>query len=517
MENKDFSEAQPGLGFSTPLIFEQGRAGRTGFFLPLDDLAGESLDIEMSEKDFRPPVEGMPELSEAEVTRHYTRLAQQNMSVDSCFYPLGSCTMKYNPKINEDACSLPGFASVHPYQPERLAQGCLQLMHELAGDLAEISGMDEVSLQPAAGAHGELAGMLIIRAYLESKGEKRKKVLLPDSAHGTNPASSALCGYEVVELKSNAEGLLDPEAVAGHMSEDVAALMLTNPNTLGLFEENIKEICRIVHQKGGLVYCDGANLNALMGIARIGDMGVDVLHFNLHKTFSTPHGGGGPGAGPVGVKKDLSPFLPIPVVQKKGDLFSFDYDRPKSIGRLKSFYGNFGVLVRAYAYIRSMGPEGLREASENAILNANYIRAKLKGTYHLPYERTPLHETVFSDKLQAEHHISTLDIAKALMDYGFHPPTIYFPLIVKGAIMIEPTETETRETLDRFIAAMKDIDRMAREEPETLKSAPHMTSRDRLDETLAARKPRLCCGGQGEFVLFPISLIYKREPSTPGH
>lgn len=495
MANQIFSEGQSGLVFSSPLIFEQGRTGRTGFSLPLDDLAGDSVELPTPEKELRPPIEGMPEVSEAEVARHYTRLAQQNMSVDACFYPLGSCTMKYNPKINEDVCSLPGFASVHPYQSEKFAQGCLQLMYELGRDLAEISGMDEVSLQPAAGAQGELAGMLIVRAYLESNGEKRKKVLLPDSAHGTNPASSSLCGYEVVELKSNKDGLLDPEAVAEHMDKDVAALMLTNPNTLGLFEENIKKICRIVHQKGGLVYCDGANLNALMGIAKIGDMGVDVLHFNLHKTFSTPHGGGGPGAGPVGVKKKLAPFLPTPVVKKKGSRFSFDYHRPKSIGKLKSFYGNFGVLVRAYAYIRSMGAEGLREASENAILNANYIRAKLKGIYHLPYERVPLHETVFSDKLQSEHHITTLDIAKSLMDYGFHPPTIYFPLIVKGAIMIEPTETESRETLDRFIEAMKEIDRRAKEAPETLKSAPHKTSHDRLDETLAARKPRLCCGG----------------------
>ncbi len=491
MKSKNYSEAEAGLSFQTPLIFEQGRKGRSAFSLPEDDLKNESEEFLISEKEFRPPIEGMPELSEIEVTRHYTRLAQQNMSVDSCFYPLGSCTMKYNPKINEDVASLSGFTGAHPYQPEKLSQGCLQLMAELEQYLAEISGMDEVSLQPAAGAQGELTGMLIIRSILESEGKKRNKVLLPDSAHGTNPASSTLCGFGVVNLKSNTEGLLDPRTVDENMTEDVAALMLTNPNTLGLFEENIREICRIVHKKGGLVYCDGANLNALMGIAKIGDMGVDVLHFNLHKTFSTPHGGGGPGSGPVGVIKKLAPFLPVPRIKREKGLYCFDYDRPESIGRVKPFYGNFSILVRAYAYILSMGPDGLREASENAILNANYIRSQLKGTYHLPYERIPLHETVFSDKFLNEHHVSTLDVAKALIDYGFHPPTIYFPLIVRGAIMIEPTETESKETMDRFIRAMKDIAKRAKEEPGTLKNAPSKTPLGRLDETLAARKPRL--------------------------
>lgn len=493
MENNKTKNVKSGLSLQSPVIFDQGRSGRAGFSLPENDLAKEDIKLPLHEDALRPPIPGMPELSEPEVARHFTRLAQQNVGVDSCFYPLGSCTMKYNPKINEDVASLAGFTGTHPYQSEGLSQGCLKLMHDLSLYLSEISGMDEVSLQPAAGAQGELAGMLIVRAYMESRGEKRTKVLLPDSAHGTNPASSSLCGYDVVELKSDEEGLLDPELVEKNMTEDVAALMLTNPNTLGLFEENIRKICEIVHKKGGLVYCDGANLNALLGIVKIGDTGVDVLHFNLHKTFSTPHGGGGPGSGPVGVKRELTPFLPSPVIRKEGEQYSFNYDLPHSIGRLKSHYGNFGILVRAYAYILSMGPGGLRKVSEDAILNANYIQAKLKKYFHLPYDRTPLHETVFSDKLQSEHHVSTLDMAKALMDYGFHPPTVYFPLIVKGAIMIEPTETESKETLDRFIEAMIDIARRAGEEPEALKKAPEKTPIDRLDETLAARKPVLCC------------------------
>ncbi len=493
MQNKDTMEGRTGLNFQTPLIFEQGSQGRSGFSLPEDDLVETNVKTSLDSNSLRAPIEGMPELSEAEIVRHYTRLAQQNMSVDANFYPLGSCTMKYNPKINEDVASLPGLSGVHPYQSEGSTQGCLQMMFELERYLAEVSGMDEVSLQPAAGAQGELAGMLMVRAYMDKKGEKRHKVLLPDSAHGTNPASSALCGYEVVELKSNSEGLLDPQTVAENMSEDVAALMLTNPNTLGLFEEQVKEICRAIHEKGGLVYCDGANLNALMGIAKIGDMGVDVLHINLHKTFSTPHGGGGPGAGPVLVKKELAPFLPVPVIRKEGERYSLNSNLPQSIGKLKSFYGNFGILVRAYAYIRSMGPKGLKDVSENAILNANYIRSKLQETYHVPYKRTSLHEAVFSDKHQEEYHVSTLDIAKALIDYGFHPPTIYFPLIVKGALMIEPTETETKETMDRFIGAMKDIAERAKSEPESLKESPTRSLRRRLDETMAARKPKLCC------------------------
>jgi len=384
MKNELPGEGRDGLHFRTPLIFEQGREGRRGFSLPHDDLAGEAVPLPMNEDGMRPLIQGMPELSEAEIVRHFTRLASQNLSIDLCLYPLGSCTMKYNPKVNEDLAALSGFAGCHPLQPEALSQGCLRLMHELALDLAEISGMDAVSLQPAAGAQGELTGMLMVHAYFDSRGEQRKKVLLPDSAHGTNPASSSLAGFEVVEIKSDRNGLLDPETVSRHMREDVAALMLTNPNTLGLFEKDIRKICGIVHQKGGLVYCDGANLNALMGIARMGEMGIDLLHFNLHKTFATPHGGGGPGAGPVGVKRDLTPFLPVPVVQKGGDRFFLDSDRPKTIGKVQSFYGNFGILVRAYAYIRSMGPDGLRDASENAILNANYIRAQLREVFHLP-------------------------------------------------------------------------------------------------------------------------------------
>ncbi len=364
-------------------------------------------------------------------------------------------------------------------------------MNELAQDLAEISGMDKVSLQPAAGAQGELAGIMMVRAYHRKNGNPRKKVLLPDSAHGTNPATSILSGYEVVSLKSNGQGLLDPEVVKNAMDENVAALMLTNPNTLGLFEKDILEITEIVHKKGGLVYCDGANLNALMGISKIGEMGVDVMHFNLHKTFSTPHGGGGPGSGPVGVKKNLIPFLPIPIIDKKDDWYFLNYNHPQSIGKLKGFYGNFSIFLRAYAYIKTLGKENIRKVSEIAVLNANYIRSRLKEDFHLPYESPSMHECVLSDKNQLQHGVSTLDIAKSLIDYGFHPPTIYFPLIVKGALMIEPTETETKKTLDKFIEAMKDIAKRAKEDPESLHHTPLKSKVSRLDETLAARKPKL--------------------------
>ena len=480
-----------GLIFNEPLIFDLGAENRKAYSLPKLDVPEENIDDIIPAGQKRDEIKGFPEVSEVGVVRHFTRLSQWNFSVDHGFYPLGSCTMKYNPKINEDIASNPAFTNSHPLQPEQLSRGNLKLMYELAQDLSEISGMDQVSLQPAAGAHGELAGIMMIRAYLQKEGNPRKKVLLPDSSHGTNPATSTLSGYEVISLKSNDQGLLDPEIVKNSMDENVAALMLTNPNTLGLFEKEILKITEIVHKKGGLVYCDGANLNALMGISKIGDMGVDVMHFNLHKTFSTPHGGGGPGSGPVGVKKKLIPFLPVPIIDKDNEIYFLNYNHPQSIGKIKGFYGNFSILLRAYAYIKTLGKENIRKVSEIAVLNANYIRTRLKKDFHLPYESPGLHECVFSDKVQLQNGISTLDIAKSLIDYGFHPPTIYFPLIVKGALMIEPTETETKKTLDKFIEAMKDIAKRAKEDPESFRHTPSKSKVSRLDETLAARKPKL--------------------------
>ena len=480
-----------GLILNEPLIFERGAKGRKGYSLPRLDVDRVSPEDIWPRKLIRKDLEGFPEMSEVEIVRHFTRLSQWNYGVDSGFYPLGSCTMKYNPKVNEDLARLPGFAGAHPYQPEEISQGALQLMYDLERFLCEISGMDRVTLQPSAGAHGELTGMLMIRAYLTDRGNPRQKVLIPDTAHGTNPASSSLCGYQVIQVRSNERGVLFPQAIEEKMDEEVAALMVTNPNTLGLFEENICQVAEIVHQKGGQVYCDGANLNALTGLTRVGEMGVDVLHFNLHKTFSTPHGGGGPGAGPVGVKGHLADYLPVPIISREGEHFQFDWDRPKTIGKVRSFFGNFGVLVRAYAYILSLGAEGLRRASLVALLNANYIRAKLKDYYHLPYDFPCMHECVFSDRLQSKYGVTALDIAKRLMDYGFHPPTIYFPLVVHGALMIEPTESESKETLDQFIEAMVQIAREAETQPELLREAPHKTKISRLDEVLANRKPLL--------------------------
>jgi len=418
-------------------------------------------------------------------------MPQWNYGIDLGMYPLGSCTMKYNPRMNEEIARLPGFARAHPYQPEELSQGALQLLWELERALAEICGMDRVSLQPSAGAHGELTGIMLIRAYLASKGNPRRKILIPDSAHGTNPASSALCGYQVVPVKSGPRGVVEPKAVAEVMDEDVAAIMITNPNTLGIFEDHIIEVARIAHEKGGQVYGDGANLNACVGVARPGDMGVDVIQLNVHKTFSTPHGGGGPGAGPVALKRHLVPFMPVPTVEKKGEQFTLNYNLPKSIGKVRSFYGSFGVLVRAYAYIRSLGSAGLRRAAEVSVINANYILSQLKGIYHLPYDRFCKHECVFSDAIQLHDNVKTLDIAKRLMDYGFHPPTIYFPLVVKGALMMEPTETESKESLDRFIETMIAIAKEAEENPDVLQQAPQRVKVRRLDEVLAARKPKL--------------------------
>jgi glycine dehydrogenase subunit 2 len=399
--------------------------------------------------------------------------------------------MKYNPKVNEEIARINGFANLHPYTPEDLAQGVLRLMYELGNFLAEITGMDQVSLQPAAGAHGELTGIRMVKACHQARGDGRKKVLVPDSAHGTNCSTSTIASYQMVEIKSNENGVISPEKVAEQMDEEVAAIMVTNPNTLGLFEEHLAEIAEIVHRKGGFVYCDGANLNALMGIVKLGDLGVDVVHINLHKTFSTPHGGGGPGAGPVAVKKELAPYLPGPVIEKDRDVYRLNDDRPHSIGKMRAFYGNFGVILKAYAYILSMGSEGLKRASEMAVLNANYLMRKLKDYYDLPYDRPCMHECVFTDRFQEKYHVSTLDIAKRLIDYGYHPPTIYFPLVVKAALMMEPTETESKESLDGFIKTMIAIAKEAEENPDLLRQAPRRVKVRRLDEVLAARKPKL--------------------------
>ena len=470
-----------------PLIFEISKSGRKAYSLPECDVPNcEGIES----KYLRAEAPELPEVSELDAVRHFTQLSQRNHGVDSGFYPLGSCTMKYNPKVNEAVARFDGFAKVHPYQPEETVQGALKLIYDLNNMLAEITGMDSISLQPAAGAHGELSGLMIMKEYHRNRGDhKRNIIVLPDSAHGTNPASAAVAGFEVVEIKSDERGLVDLESLKSVMSDEVAGFMLTNPNTLGLFDENILEISKIVHDAGGLMYYDGANANAILGITRPGDMGFDVVHLNLHKTFSTPHGGGGPGAGPVGVKKHLADFLPVPVVVKTEDKYSFDYNRPLSIGKVKSFYGNFGVCVRAYAYILSMGPDGLRQVAENAVLNANYIASRLKDKYYLPVNRISMHECVFSGDWQKKNGVSTLDIAKRLLDFGYHPPTIYFPLIVSEALMIEPTECESIETLDKFIEAMRQIADEAENNPEIVTSAPHTTIVSRLDEAAAARKP----------------------------
>jgi len=482
--------ATKGIIFNEPVLFDMGSPGRKAYSLPECDVPEVEIETLLPPDEIRGPLDDFPELSELDVVRHFTRLSQWNFSIDTNFYPLGSCTMKYNPKINENMARLPGFSQHHPLAPEAFSQGSLHLLFELQECLKEISGMEHVSLQPAAGAQGEFAGMLMIHAYHAAQGKPKTKVLLPDSAHGTNPASASLCGYSAVQIPSNAEGLIDIEKLRQLMDEDTAAIMLTNPNTLGMFEKNILEITDIVHKKGGLVYCDGANLNAVMGKVKMADMGIDVLHFNLHKTFSTPHGGGGPGAGPVGVQSKLEPFLPVPVIEKKGSKYHMNTDRPESIGKLKAFYGNFGILVRAYAYIRTLGPEGIKEAAEGAVINANYIKSQLKDFYHLPYPGPSLHECVFNDKHQAPK-VTTMDIAKALIDRGFHPPTVYFPLIVRAALMVEPTESESKETLDQFIQAMKDIAEQAKDDPDAVHNTPKMPKVSRPDEAHAARNPTL--------------------------
>jgi glycine dehydrogenase subunit 2 len=433
----------------------------------------------------------MPEVSELEALRHFVRLSQWNYSAVTTMYPLGSCTMKYNPVVNEEVARLPGFAGIHPLLPESEAQGALELIWQLEAALRAVCGLDAVSLQPAAGAQGELTGMLLVRAYHADHGGPRRRVLIPASAHGTNPASSALCGYDVVEVPAGPRGLLEVSAVEKVMDDGVAALMVTNPNTLGLFEEDLPAVAQVVHARGGLVYMDGANMNALMGVAKAGDMGVDVMQLNLHKTFSTPHGGGGPGAGPVVVRDILAPYLPVPRVVRRGDGFAWEASAPKSVGRIRSFYGNFGILVRAFAYILRVGGPGLEEVTRLAILNANYLRARLTPLYHLAFDAPAMHECVLTDKHLQAHNVHTLDVAKRLLDYGFYAPTIYFPLVVKGAIMIEPTETESKETLDEFAEAMIAIAKEARDDPARVREAPHDTWFGRLDETRAARHPVL--------------------------
>jgi len=474
-----------------PLIFERSRKGRKGFSLPECDIDEKDLRKLIPEKYLRKNRSGLPQVSEVDVVRHFTRLSRRNVGIDTNFYPLGSCTMKYNPKVNEDIAHLPNFTGVHPYQPEISIQGTLRILHQLEGFLCEISGMDRVSLQPAAGAHGERASMMIVKAYYREKDEKRDRVLIPDSAHGTNPASSHLCGFQVVEVKSDKNGGVDLNDLREKMSDKVAALMLTVPNTLGLFEENILKIAQIVHNEGSLLYLDGANLNAFLGIAKPSDFGVDIMHFNLHKTFSTPHGGGGPGSGPVGVRRKLAPYLPLPTVEKGKDGYYLDYNRPKSIGKVISFYGNIEVIIKAYCYLRSLGKEGLKKVSQNAVLNANYLMKKLKRYFYLPYDRPCMHEFVLSGESKKINDVRTLDIAKRLLDFGFHPPTIYFPLIVKGALMIEPTETESRETLDAFASAMAQIKKEMLENPSLLKEAPHNLPIGRLDEVKAAKQLKL--------------------------
>lgn len=474
------------------LIFERSRPGRQAVDLPAADVPVAALDSLFAAEWLRQVPAALPEVSQPDLVRHFTELSQRTFGVDSGFYPLGSCTMKYNPKINEDVAAIPALVGLHPLAEEQDAQGALRLMFELQSMLAEISGMDAVTLQPAAGAHGELTGLKLIRAYHRQHGDNRTQVIVPDSAHGTNPASVTVCGMNVVEIKSHPDGAIDLAALQAAVGPDTAALMLTNPSTLGLFEKNICEVTEIVHAAGGLVYYDGANANAIMGLARPGDMGFDVMHFNLHKTFSTPHGGGGPGAGPVGVKKFLEQFLPVPVVAQTEDgSYRLDEDRPLSIGRMHAFHGNFGVLVRAYAYILTMGASGLRQASEDAVMNANYCLSRLRDIYDAPFERHCMHECVLTSKNQNPQGIRTLDIAKRLLDYGVHPPTIYFPLIVAEALMIEPTETESKETLDSFIALMRKIAEEAKLTPELIHQAPLTTVVGRLDEATAARRPNL--------------------------
>jgi glycine dehydrogenase subunit 2 len=473
------------------LIFQKSSPGKSAYSLPPLDVEDTPVEEILDPADLRSEVSGFPEVSEVELVSHYTRMSTWNYHVDLGMYPLGSCTMKYNPKLNERVSRLPGIALTHPLQDEEQSQGNLEILFRLQEYLKELTGMDDVSLQPSGGAQGELAGILMIRAYHVERERPRRYVLIPDSAHGTNPASAIMAGYEVISIPSDPQGRIDVQVLEAKMTEDIACLMLTNPNTMGIFETHIEEISQIVHDKGGLIYMDGANFNALMGYARPGDMGIDVLHLNLHKTFSTPHGGGGPGSGPVACKKILSPYLPVPLVGQEGDTYRLNSDKPNSIGRLHAFYGNFGMAVRALCYILTCGREGLKQLSEVAVLNANYIRRRLEDHYHLPYSTPTLHEVVFSDALQNKKGVTTLDIAKRLIDHGFHPPTTYFPLIVRGALMIEPTESFSKEELDAFIDAMIAISQEAESDPETVTGAPANAKLTRLDEVQAARHPIL--------------------------
>jgi glycine dehydrogenase subunit 2 len=499
MKSTNITKVTPHISPNEQLIFERSQPGRVGYRLPPLDVDEMPIDEIIPPKFKREDeLEDVPEVSEVDVVRHFTRISTWNYSIDLGMYPLGSCTMKYNSRLNEKVARIPGFANLHPLAPEEDAQGALQVIHELQEYLSEITGLAGVSLQPAAGAHGEMTGIMLIRAFIDRRdgagaSAKRRTMLIPDSAHGTNPASANLSGFTVKSVKSTSEGLTDLD----HLRElcaagDVAGLMLTNPNTLGLFEKNIQEICRIIHDAGGLVYMDGANMNALVGVARPGDMGVDVIHLNLHKTFSTPHGGGGPGSGPCCCTKEMEPFLPVPRVIKEGETYKLDFNRPQTIGRVKAFYGNFGMMVRALAYIETHGYEGLREATEAAVLNARYIAHGLAEAYERPFTAPPMHEVVFTDKRQSRKGVHTLDIAKRLIDYGFHPMTIYFPQkIVDGAMLIEPTESVGRQELDQFIEAMRSIAREAQEDPSIALKAPHSTRIGRLDEAAAARKPIL--------------------------
>ncbi len=467
-------------------IFELHETGKNQYSVESYDIGtGEDIPAHLLRKDL-----DLPDVNEVEVVRHYTELSTYNFGVDTGMYPLGSCTMKHNPKINERTSSLKGFTSLHPLAGTECAQGTLQMIYELGEYLTGVTGMDRFSIAPAAGAHGEMTAVMIIKKYFEDKGEKRKVMLIPDSAHGTNPASVAMCGFEVKSVPSTPEGDVDIDALREVLDEDVAGMMLTSPNTLGLFDRNIRLIADILHEYDALFYCDGANLNAVMGKARISDMGFDLMHINLHKTFSTPHGGGGPGSGPIGVVSRLEKFLPVPVVEKGGEGYTLNYDRPSSIGRVHSFYGNVLIMLRAYTYIRMLGAEGLREVSETAVLNANYLLAKLKGHYHLPVDRTCMHEFVLSDK-GMPNHVTTNDIAKRILDHGFHAPTVYFPLIIDGAMMIEPTETESLASLDRFVETMLKIKDEAENNPELVTGAPHTLAFRKVDAVTAARKPVL--------------------------
>ncbi|MCS6798558.1 MAG: aminomethyl-transferring glycine dehydrogenase subunit GcvPB [Myxococcota bacterium] len=485
-------EAATDLAYDEPLIFELGAPGRSGASLPALDVPEVDPVAALGEAARRQSP-ALPETSEPEVVRHYVRLSGQNLAIDRAMVPLGSCTMKYNPKVNEWAARLPGFARLHPLAPERMVQGALELMWRLERALAEICGLDAVCLSPAAGAQGELTGLMMIRAYHRSQGRDPRKVLVPDTAHGTNPASCTLNGLQAVPIATGERGILTRAQVASHLERgDVAAVMITNPNTAGLFESELPAVAHVAHEHGALVYGDGANLNAILGRVRPGDLGVDVMQFNLHKTFTTPHGGGGPGAGPVAFRSALAPFAPVPRVERRPDgSFALVESAPRSVGRVRAFHGNFGMMVRAYAYIREMGAEGLRQVSGLAVLNANYLRAVLGERWHVPFEERCMHEVVLSDRPVRDGGVSTLDVAKRLIDHGFHPPTIYFPLVVKGAMLVEPTETETRRTLDAFCDAMERIAREAAEAPERVRTAPHRTRLRRLDEARAARQPVL--------------------------